>query len=300
MFNGFLYLATVLIWGTTWYAIKLQLGVVDIEVSMLYRFALACIVMWLIMGRRLQPINGKDHLFCFAQGATLFSFNFLCFYTATQTITSGLLAVVFSFATVMNALNGWWVFGQKPSIRVLLGSAIGLTGITALFAPEFSGEMKPELLQGLGLATLGTWLFSMGNMISVRHQKKGLRPPTTNSWGLLYGVLILLLLTGLGDAQYNFDMSWQYSASLGYLAVFGTVIAFTTYLLLVGRIGADKAAYSTVLFPVVALLMSSWLEGYQWSMMAFVGLALVIAGNLVIFAKIPSRLKFLKRNLPAT
>ncbi|WP_178391947.1 EamA family transporter, partial [Pseudomonas putida] len=129
--NLSLYLLTVLIWGTTWIALKLQLGVVAIPVSIVYRFALAALVLFafLLLSRKLQPMNRRGHLVCVAQGLCLFCLNFMCFLTASQWVTTGLIAVVFSTATLWNALNARVFFGQKIAANVLFGGALGLAGL---------------------------------------------------------------------------------------------------------------------------------------------------------------------------
>src|ERR1700712_3722848 len=192
--NISLYLLTVLIWGTTWIALKWQLGVVAIAVSIVYRFGLAAWVLFavLLLSRRLQPMNRRGHLICLAQGLCLFCGNFMCFLHASQWIPSGLVAVVFSTSTLWNALNARVFFKQKIARNVLTGGALGLMGLGCLFWPELSGHSASrETLMGLGLALLGTLCFSAGNMLSSLQQKAGLRPLTTNAWGMLYGAAML-------------------------------------------------------------------------------------------------------------
>lgn len=313
MVNTGLYLLTVLIWGTTWIAIKLQLGEVAVQASILYRFSLAALVLFavLLLSRRLQKIERSDHLFCFIQGCCLFCFNFFCFYTATGYISSGLASVIFSMATVMNVINNRIWFGKKPELRTLLGSALGLAGVAALFWPELaidsavgddgaSTGLDTGVLFGMGLSLLGTWLFSSGNMVSVRHQQKGLKTPTTNAWSMFYGVLMMSVIILLQGVPLSFSWESSYIGSLLYLAIPGTVIGFTAYLILVGRIGADKAAYSTVLFPAVALTISTFYEGYQWTELSLIGFGLVVLGNVMIFARWPvSKLSGVLRRLQA-
>ncbi len=238
--NLSLYLLTVLIWGTTWIALKLQLGGVAIPVSIVYRFGLAALVLFvmLLLSRRLQVMNWRGHLICLAQGLCLFCINFMCFLTASQWIPSGLVAVVFSTATLWNALNARVFFGQKIARNVLMGGALGLFGLGLLFWPELAGHTaSPQTLLGLGLALLGTLCFSAGNMLSSLQQKAGLKPLTTNAWGMAYGAAMLsvyCLVKGI-----PFDMEWntRYIGSLLYLVIPGSVIGFTAYLTLVGRMG---------------------------------------------------------------
>jgi drug/metabolite transporter (DMT)-like permease len=286
--NLSLYLLTVLIWGTTWIAIKLQVGVVAIPLSIAYRFSLAALVLFalLLVSRRLQPLGRRGQAICFAQGLCLFCVNFLCFYTASQWIPSGLIAVVFSTATLWNALNARVFFGQRIAPNVLGGGAFGLAGLALLFWPELSGhQASRETFYGLGLALLGTLCFSAGNLLSSLQQKAGLRPLSTNAWGMLYGSLILLAICLVQGVPLTFDSSPQYVWSLLYLAIPGSVIGFTAYLTLVGRMGPERAAYCTVLFPVVALNVSAFAEGYQWSLPALAGLGLVMVGNVLVFRK---------------
>jgi drug/metabolite transporter (DMT)-like permease len=129
-------------------------------------------------------------------------------------------------------------------------------------------------------------------------QSLGLNPWLTNSWAMLIGASVLgagALVLGM---PFTIEPGMRYTASLLYLAIPGSVIAFTAYLTLVGRIGPDRAAYSTVLFPVVALTVSTVVEGYVWTPAAFAGLVLVLCGNLLAFvspAALLARLKSARR-----
>ncbi|MFS2157621.1 DMT family transporter [Pseudomonas sp. Pseusp122] len=286
--NISLYLLTVLIWGTTWIALKLQLGVVAIAVSIVYRFGFAALMLFaiLLLSGRLQKVNRRGQWICLAQGLCLFCVNFMCFYTASQWIPSGLIAVVFSTSTLWNALNARIFFKQKVARNVLGGGALGLIGLACLFWPELSGHSASrETLIGLGLALLGTLCFSAGNMLSSLQQKAGLRPLTTNAYGMLYGAGMLALYCLLSGTSFSFEWNTRYISSLAYLVVAGSVIGFTAYLTLVGRMGPERAAYCTVLFPVVALNISAFAEGYQWTLPALAGLALVMLGNVLVFRK---------------
>jgi drug/metabolite transporter (DMT)-like permease len=284
----FLYLLTVLIWGTTWIALKLQLGVVAISVSIVYRFALASLVLFIVLlaSGRLQTMRWRGHMLALAQGLCLFCVNFVCFLKASQYIASGLVAVVFSTATVWNALNARLWFGQRIHPRVLAGGALGLVGLGLLFWPELAQQHGGEhAVVGVGLALLGTLCFSAGNMLSTLHQKNGVRPASSNAWGMCYGAVILTGWCLLSGTPFSLDPSPSYLGALLYLAIPGSVIGFTAYLTLVGRLGAERAAYCTVLFPVVALNISAWYEGYQWSGPGLYGLLLVLVGNVVVFSK---------------
>ena len=260
--NASLYAATVLIWGSTWLAIYFQLGDVPVNVSVFYRFALAALLLlpWMWFTGKLQKTDRSDHTFMMLQGACLFSLNFICFYNATQYVTSGLVAVVFSLATLFNAVNNRLIWKESIPKKVLVAGVIGTTGLVLLFLPELQNEgldsgaagVSTDTLKGLALACLGTYFFSLGNMISKRNSLKGIAPITTNAYGMAYGTLILAGILFATAESLVIDTRPQYLGALVYLSVFGSIVGFTTYLTLVARLGANKAAYATVMFPVVA------------------------------------------------
>ncbi|MCO4157336.1 DMT family transporter [Citrobacter amalonaticus] len=292
--NALLYCLVVVIWGTTWIAIYLQQGPVAAPVSIFWRFAVATALMMLMMRIRgkLRTLSLRDHLFCLLQGSCVFCFNFWCFYTAAAWINTGLESVIFSMAVLFNAVNSFFFFGQKPPLRFYCAAALGLTGIVTLFWQDLmSSGFSGSLLLGIALSALGTFGFSLGNMISLRHQKKGLEVMTTNSWAMLYGTLLIAMIALLRGDNFTPQWTFSYLGALLYLAVFGSVIAFGAYFTLVGRIGPSNAAYSTLLFPLVALSFSTVYEGYIWQMNAVVGLILILSGNLVMFARPPALLR---------
>ncbi|MCL6415528.1 DMT family transporter [Aestuariirhabdus sp. Z084] len=280
--NATLYLSTVLIWGTTWIAIHWQLGDVPVLASVFYRFAIAAALLLplLYLSGRVQATNRRDHGFMVLQGICLFSMNFVCFYTAGLTVTSGLMSVIFSAATLFNAFNSRLIWGERPAPVVFVAGGLGIAGLVLMFWPELSKGSAD--LKGILLATLGTYLFSLGNMVSLRHSKKGLKPITSNAYAMIYGSLVLAALLAITGTPLAWDSEPRYIGSLLYLSVIGTIVGFTAYLSLVARIGANKAAYATVMFPVVALTLSTWFEGYQWTIASVAGLVLVLAGNALM------------------
>lgn len=289
--NAFLYLITVLIWGTTWIAIKWQIGVVPAPVSIAYRFWIAAIVLMLslILARRQLLPPAKAWHYLTAQGLALFCCNFLCFYYASQFVPSGLVAVVFSTAPLWNAINGRLFLGRVVQPQVIVGAVFGLAGILLLFLPQIMDHWENSgMIHGLGLALLGTLFFSCGNLLSSRMQSLGLTPWLTNTWAMLIGASVLTIASLAMGMPLAIEHSARYVGALLYLAIPGSVIGFTAYLMLVGRMGPEKAAYCTVLFPVVALSVSTVYEGYIWTASSFIGLVLVLFGNLLAF--IPMRI----------
>ena len=293
--NALLYILVVVIWGTTWLAIYMQQGVVSVPVSIFWRFAVAAVVMLVVLSSlgRLRRISLRDHLFCMLQGGCVFGFNFVCFYHAAAYISSGLESVIFSMAVLFNAVNSMIFFRLRPHKNLLPAAVLGISGVIALFWHDLvATQLAPSLLLGIGLCALGTFGFSLGNMISTRHQRRGLETLSTNTYAMFYGTVIMGVLALLRGDSFMPEFTLRYLGSLFYLAIFGSVIAFGAYFTLVGRIGASQAAYSTLLFPLVALSLSTIYEGYLWHSNAIIGLVMILLGNLVMFAK-PGMFSFL-------
>ncbi len=286
--NALLYVVTVLIWGSSWLAIKYQLGSVDPMVSVAYRFLLASAISWLYcrFSGRLMRYSLRDHGFMFLQGASLFALNYWLFYLSELTLTSGLAAVIFSTIVVMNMMNGVLFLKNRLELRVVLGAGIGLFGIIVVFWPEVTDfESGSENLFAVSLAVLATLLASLGNIASARNQRKGIPVVQANTFGMTYGALLMLVLSGATGREFTFEVTLPYVSSLVFLSVFASIIAFWTYLTLLGRVGVERAAYATLIFPLVALGFSTVFEDYQWTASAGIGILLILAGNLLILKR---------------
>jgi len=284
--NGILYTLTVFIWGSTWLAIAYQLGDTPVVVSVGWRFGLASLALFAILMLKgaLPRLSLQNHKMAALLALCLFSNNFLCFYAATEYLPSGLNAVVFSLAPILNALNLWLLEKRAPTGTFIQGALTGFTGVVLLFASQFlNAAMDLTILLGLGLSLLGTYFFSLGNMVSARAQQQAMPLLPTTAWAMGYGALYLFAIALYLDLPLGVTTTPTYLSALVYLAIIGSVVGFNTYLALVGRIGAAKAAYCTVLFPLVALSLSTFFEGYQWTWLSALGVLLVLAGNLRVF-----------------
>ncbi|HCG3426606.1 TPA: DMT family transporter, partial [Acinetobacter baumannii] len=185
--NILLYVAVVLIWGTTWIGIAVQSHYATPVVAILWRFSISALLLWVVLlfSGKLQRIALKDHLFCMLQGLCVFGLNFICFYTAVKYVNSGLESVIFSMAVFFNAINALIFFKQKPSPNFAPAALLGLSGIVLLFWHDLiNSQFNAQLLMGIGLCAIGTYGFSLGNMISVRHQKRGLNIFSTNCYAM--------------------------------------------------------------------------------------------------------------------
>lgn len=280
-----LYTLVVLIWGSSWYGIELQLGVVAPQVSLAYRFLLAAIMLlgYCAITKRRLRFSKAANLLMAVQGLCLFCGNYILFYFAGSHLVSGLIAVCFSTISIMNILNLAVFFRQKIDRRAFLAALIGLSGLCLVFYPEIShGGLGAEPVLGLGLSLIAAYLASLGNMISVRLKALEIPVVQSNTIGMSFGAVFCICFAFAAGASFNYDPRPAYTISLVGLAFFATVIGFGCYLHLVQRIGAARAAYTSVMFPIVALTLSTFLENYHWSPLAGLGFALVLSGNLLV------------------
>jgi drug/metabolite transporter (DMT)-like permease len=283
--NILLYTTVVLIWGSSWIMVKFQLGVVSPEASVAYRIGIAALLMfgWTAMRRLPLRFSLHEHLFMALQGSLIFSTNFFLFYLAAAYITTGLISVVFSTASALTLLFNALLLRRPPPPRVLLGAALGVFGISIIFWPEVGGFATAS---GAGLGLLlsigGTICFSLGSIVSARNQAAGLSMRGSTAWAMAYGVILLSVFVIANGKSFKFNPELPYVVSLLYLSVFASVIGFVSYFTLLGRINAERAAYATVLFPIVALSISTLFEGYQWTAVAFIGVLLTLTGNVFV------------------
>lgn len=292
MNNTILYIITVLIWGTTWYAIKLQVGLAPDEVSIFYRSAFAAIVLavWCYTKELSLRFKWQDHLFLCLLGLSMFSLHHLFVYKATNYIVSGTIAVVFSGISFLSILNNYIFFRVKPSLNVVLGALMGISGLCVFFWHEISNvTIQGVTIKGLSLAATGTLIFSLGSSISKRNNKNGLGIIPATTMGMIYGAVAMAIYIAIKSTSLVFPENLVYWSSLLYLVIPGSIIAFLCYFNLVKNIGPELAGYTTVLFPVVALAVSAGFEGYQWSVADLLGLALVICGNILVMRKKKSK-----------
>jgi drug/metabolite transporter (DMT)-like permease len=225
------------------------------------------------------------HLRFAALGVFLYSTNFILFYNAGRFVVSGLVAVLFSLASLTNIALAVLVLGERLRPRVAFGALLGLAGVALLFLPEMEAGFGAGPLIGMGLGILGCLSFSVGNMISARIQRQGVAVLSANAWGVSYGVAVNAAVALVAGSAFVIEPTQQYILSLLWLAIPGSVLAFWMYLALLGRIGPDRAAYTAVLSPVLALVVSTFVEDYRWSAWAILGLALVAAGNVLVLRR---------------
>ena len=272
------------IWGSTWLAITFQLGVVPPEVSVVYRFALAGVLIGagcLATGRSLRFSRG-DHLWLAAWGAMMFGLNYVGVYYAEAHVSSGLVAVVFATIVFMSAFGMRIVYGTPLTARMLAAATLGVAGVALLFLPELrSAREGGSSAEGIAWALAATAIATAGNIVAVRNHEKGWPVFPTTAWGMLYGAAVAAIVAIVQGSTWTFDAHLPYVASLLYLAVVGSIFAFGAYLTLLKIVGAGPASYVGVSTPVIAMLLSTFFEGYRWTWLAGLGVVLAVVGNVL-------------------
>jgi drug/metabolite transporter (DMT)-like permease len=281
---GPLFAIPTLIWGSTWFAIKFQLGVVDPEVSVAYRFALAALILaaWCAATGRSLALPRRAHAWMALQGVTFFGLNYVAVYEAEQRLASGLVAVAFSTIVFMTPFGARVAFGTPVAARTLAGAVLGVAGISLLFLPELraAGEGGANAV-GLAFAIASPAIAALGNLVSMRMQRDQLPVLASTAWGMAYGALAVAIVAGATGAAWTFDPRAPYVLSLLYLAVFGSIAAFAAYLTLLKRAGPGPSSFVGVATPVVAMLVSTVFEDYRWTWIGAMGVALAAIGNVI-------------------
>lgn len=280
-----LFVSSVLIWGLAWIGTHYQVGVVAPEVSIVWRYAIATPMMFalaLLRGESLR-YRAVEHLYFVGLGLTTFSLNYVLFYYAAKHVSSGLLSILFTLAAVGNVVMGAAFFGARIRPRTIAGGLLGVAGVAAMFYPEAKDlRLDGGALLGFVLGLIATSCFCFGNMISLAAQRRRLPVFASLAWAMAYGTAFVALLALVRGEVFTVDLRPAYLVSLAYLSVIGSFVGFGIYFTMLGRIGAARAGYSTVLYPVIALVASTFLEGYRWTPLAVAGLVSVLAGVVLV------------------
>lgn len=289
MSNSGLFIACVLIWGSTWITINYQLGEVAPVLSVAYRFTLASIMLGLFCVWRKLPLGlpGHIHLKMAAVGLSLYTLDYSFLYESQKYIVSAVVALMSSCIIYINVFLRRILLGKPIRLEVITGATLGLVGMFLIFMPEFEKVSSEQLLTlGIGLAMLSFFFASVGNVISERILDHGTPVIQMNFWAMTYGLVFLYGYAWFNGDPFVLPSQPEYFASLLYLALFGSVLAFGAYMKLVKEIGSDKAAYVVLMYPIVALILSTLFEGYEWHFQALLGVLIVLFGNAVAMGKI--------------
>ena len=285
--NAFLYIIVLLAWGSSWFAISFQLGDVAPQVSIVWRFLLASLLLFIWCFARGLKLSfpWREHVNWLLLGFFLFCINYICAYFGTSYLTTGVVCLIFSTLTLFTVFNGFIFFKKPVRLPILFGAIIGIAGLSIIFSNEISSaewSLDSGIVKGFLWMLLAAFFASIGMLLSGQMQARKIPVIQSNAFSMLYGSLILVTYISFSDLSFSFDTSYNYVVSLLYLSLVASVIGFGVYLKLVGNIGADKASYVNIFTPTIALLLSTLFEDYVWSWTGLIGVILIIFGNIIV------------------
>lgn len=287
-----LFILNTLIWGTTWLAIKYQIEVVSPIWSVVYRFGLASLLLlfFCILTRRKLGYSKAAHGIMALQGLFLFCLNYLLYYIGTSYLISGLVALIGACTIFFNIINSYLFFKMPVMIRVVIGASIGFLGLAVVFSNEIWKMYQEAIsLRGISMGiiccVLGALMASFGNMTAIKLHRMQIPLLQGAAISMMYGTLYSTLIALLFQQPLQFSFSASYLISLFYLTIFGTIIAFGCYLTLLNNVGPAQAGYISIITPLVAILISTFVESFSWNYVTVIGVILIIGGNILILTK---------------
>lgn len=286
MSSPLLFIIACLIWGSTFFAITLQLGEVPPAVSVVYRFALASAVLFTwcaVRGHRLL-LPWRAQRWLMLQGCATFAVSYICTYSSEQYLVSGLVAVLFALMVFWNPILNRIAYGMALSWRTWAAGGVAVCGVTLLFYRSIHGAWNEILnggnghfLLGLVLALCATIASSVGNIMVVKVRQQCDNVLLTMAWSMMWGTLLVALFVLVSGQSFVMPTTAKYWGGLLYLSLLGSVIAFAAYFTLIHRIGSDKAVYIGVVTPVISVLLSIQLEHYRPGPMEWLGMVLCLS-----------------------
>lgn len=279
----FAFIVCTLIWGSTWFVIRTQLGEVPPSWSVTWRFALGAAVMFglcLVRGKSLR-LTGRQHGFALLVAVSQFVLNFNLVYRSEQYLASGLVSLTFAFLLVTNTTLSAIFLGQRVTGRFMIGSAIGLAGVALLFAPDLGKPGGEQMGLGLALAFGSVISASVANVLQATPQGRAMPLEAGIAWAMAWGALIDGAVAWGISGPPVISTAPVYLAGLAYLGIAASAVAFNLYYILIRTVGAGPAAWNGVAVPVVAMALSTLLEGYQWTLTAVAGIALALIGLVI-------------------
>jgi drug/metabolite transporter (DMT)-like permease len=253
--------------------------------SVAYRFLLASLLLfaWCLMRGLPLRFSAREHAWLALFGLGTFGVGYVLVYYAEQHVVSGLVAVGYSASPLLGMLGMRLFFGAPMTRRVALASLLGIGGIVVVFYPELARlQGSTETVKGAVFTMLSVLVASLGSIVAYRNQRAGVPLWQGMAWGMLYGSLSALALGLVMGRALSFETTSRYVLSLAYLALLGSIAAFASYLTLLKRIGAARAGYIGVMVPVVALFVSAAFEGFRFHPLTWAGIAVSVAGNILI------------------
>ncbi len=285
-----------LAWSFSWIVMKFQVeSFVPPELSVLYRFVLASILMFTlcILTKQRATLTRKEIPFFLVIGLTNFCANFLIGYFAVHYIPSGVIATVFSLSIITSEVISSFIDGRKIEKKVILSSLVGVVGLALFIFPTIHFDEKANTINsiiGFSMSLLMMFVYSLGNVMVGKNKKINSTPLYTSiAYGSLIGSIFILLFNLLRGNEFVFDSSVKYILSLSYLVFFASVLAFICLFYLIQKVGSTRANYTALVYPTIALIVSSYFEDFRFNIFSFIGFAMILSALVIEFVKMKKR-----------
>lgn len=240
---------------------------------------------YLLISKQSLTFPATTHCWFLLQGILNFSINYMLTYWSETYIKSGVLAIAFTTMVYFNIFFSWLFFKRIVTSRVIIGSILGGLGIFMIFKDDLLNTSSSNELFGLFLGLLAALSASLGNMVSVKNIKRGISISTANSFGMLYGTLFTGCVAIILGNEWTLPINLNFLSGLFYLSIMGTVVAFAAYNTLLKTIGPEKAVYTTIISPILAILLSYSFEGLKLGPVMIFGILLCLSGNILVLYK---------------
>jgi len=285
--NIFLFSLCSLIWGSTYFVITIQISQAPPLVTVFWRFVISTLIMfaYLKFTKQILKFSPQTHMWFFLQGVFNFSINYMLTYKAETFIKSGVLAIAFTTMVYFNILFSWIFFKRTVALKVIFGSLLGGLGILLIFKDDLFVTSSSNEVFGMMLGLGAALSASTGNMVSARNIQKGVGIATANTFSMFYGTLFTGAVVLISGVSFDVPINVSFISSLLYLSILGTVVAFAAYNTMIKTMGAEKAAYTTIISPILAILLSYAFEGLQLHLTMIFGIMLCLAGNILVLYK---------------
>jgi drug/metabolite transporter (DMT)-like permease len=277
-----LYALICAIWGSTWVVIKIGLLGVPPFLGAGLRFLLSAALIGLVLAFRRARfrLTHEEKICVLSAGVLVFWLDYAAVYWAEMHISSGLTAVLFSTLPLMTSLlSAYWTRTETLSRRKLIGILVGMFGTVLLFWPQ----ERLGTYQVLGmLAALGASLCAAINLVTMKKHGRHANAFLVNFFGMAFGAACLLVMSAALERWSAVAWTRSNVLAIGYLSVFGSVIAFSAYYFLIKRMDATIVSLSTLIIPIVALALGRTFLQETVASRALAGIATIIVGVAIV------------------
>lgn len=273
-----------LIWGSTWWAIRLCLLDQPPLASAALRFLVAGLVMAAVAPalRAIDRAPGPPVWLWMSTGTLSFAGSYGVLYVAEQTVPSGIAAVLWAIFPLLMAASGVLCLEERLHARQLLGFVVSFAGIVVVFAGDLGDGDGDRGAHGAAMLLLASPVVSAVGTTLVKKYGKGTSSVLLNRNGMLLGALLLGTAALLREDASGIAWSARGVLATLYLAVFGTAFTFGTYFWLLQRVPASRLALISYVTPVLAVLLGALVGDGVFGLPLAIGTLLVVLGIALV------------------